>query len=86
MKKYNLYEAKTHFSKIIHCVEKDEEILISRNGKTVAKIIPFKEKLESKRQFGTLKGKMTIAADFDAPLPLDILQGFYGQTDDESTS
>ena len=37
------FEAKTHFTKIITQVMAGEEILITRRGKAVAKIIPIKE-------------------------------------------
>ena len=37
------FEAKTHFTKIITQVISGEEILITRRGKAVAKIIPIKE-------------------------------------------
>lgn len=33
-------EANQHFSQYLHVVEKGEEILITRHGKTVAKLIP----------------------------------------------
>ncbi len=79
MQKYNMYDAKTHFSKIINSVEHNEEILISRNGKVVAKIIPFSDKPQGKRIFGRLRGQMKISHDFDAPLPKDILDGFYSE-------
>ena len=29
--------------------------------------------------FGVLKGKLTVAADFDAPLPADVLAAFEGR-------
>ena len=51
MQKYNIYEAKTYFSKVINLVEHNEEVLISRNGKTVAKIIPFAEDIKITRKF-----------------------------------
>ena len=37
------FEARTHFTKIITQVISGEEILITRRGKAVAKIIPIKE-------------------------------------------
>ncbi|MCL2455488.1 MAG: DUF2281 domain-containing protein [Micrococcales bacterium] len=32
------------------------------------------------RTLGRLAGKLTVPDDFDAPLPDDILNAFYGQT------
>lgn len=77
MQKYNMYEAKTNFSKIINLVEHNEEVLISRNGKPVTKIIPFVEKPTGKRKFGTLRGKIKVNKDFDKPLPEDLIDSFY---------
>ena len=77
MQKYNIYEAKTHFSKMINLVEHNEEVLISRNGKPIAKIIPFVEESGHVRQFGILRGKIKWSDDFDKNLPDDILNEFY---------
>jgi prevent-host-death family protein len=36
----NVHAAKTHFSKLLARVEKGEEIVIARDGKPVAKLVP----------------------------------------------
>ena len=40
------FEAKTHFSQIIEKVEHGADFVITRRGKPVAKIIPFKQEKE----------------------------------------
>ncbi|MCL2067513.1 MAG: type II toxin-antitoxin system prevent-host-death family antitoxin [Treponema sp.] len=40
------FEAKTHFSQIIEKVESGADFIITRRGKPVAKIIPFKQEKE----------------------------------------
>ena len=40
------FEAKTHFSQIIEKVEHGADFVITRRGKPVAKIIPFKQEPE----------------------------------------
>jgi prevent-host-death family protein len=40
------FEAKTHFSSIIDKAEKGEDFIVTRRGKPVAKIIPFKKEAE----------------------------------------
>jgi prevent-host-death family protein len=40
------FEAKTHFSQIIEKVEHGEDYIITRRGKPVAKIIPFRQEPE----------------------------------------
>jgi len=43
------FEAKTHFSNILEKAEQGEDFIITRRGKPVAKIIPFKQ--EPKKTF-----------------------------------
>ena len=43
------FEAKTHFSRIIEEVEQGADYVITRRGKPVAKIIPFKQEKEITR-------------------------------------
>ncbi|MEJ2285867.1 MAG: type II toxin-antitoxin system Phd/YefM family antitoxin [Desulfobacterales bacterium] len=71
-----MYEAKSKFSKLISQVIAGEEIIIAKSGKPVARLVPF-EKPPGNRKPGSAKGKITIAEDFDAPLPDDILKEFY---------
>jgi prevent-host-death family protein len=75
-KTLNVHEAKTHLSRLLERVERGEEITIARNGVAVAKLVPIPVR---QRQPGRLKGRLRIAADFDAPLPPEILAGFRGE-------
>ena len=71
----NIFEAKTHLSKLIEKVERGEDVIIARAGKPVARLtglVPDKPKI----RFGGLKGKIWVADDFDAPLPPEILAEF----------
>ena len=44
MKKFiGIFEAKTHFTKIISQVMEGEEVFVTRRGKPVAKIIPIEK-------------------------------------------
>lgn len=63
----NVFEAKTDFSKLIRLVEsrREEYITVARNGKPVAKIVPYETAPVSKR-IGIAKGKFTVPDDFDA--------------------
>ena len=72
----NLFDAKLNFFKLINQVIAGEEIIVAKSGKPVAKIVPF-EKPAQNRKPGSAKGNLIIADDFDAPLPDDILKGFY---------
>ncbi|HEY4068849.1 MAG TPA: type II toxin-antitoxin system prevent-host-death family antitoxin [Burkholderiaceae bacterium] len=74
----NIYEAKTRLSQLVDRAASGEDVVVSRNGKPLVRIT----RLESPKRritFGVLKGKVRIAADFDAPLPDDVLAGFEGR-------
>lgn len=71
----NIYEAKTHFSKLIDRVMGGEEIIIGKAGKPVACLVPVSGKHE-KRKPGSAAGEIVISSDFDAPLPEEILEAF----------
>ena len=74
----NVHEAKTHLSRLLRRVAAGEEITISRAGTPVAKmtaVVPVR----SERPLGALEGQISIAEDFDAPLPDDLLFRFYGE-------
>lgn len=73
MRIVNIYEAKTHFSKLVNSVIHGDEVLIAMSGKPVARLSPIENK---KRKSGVLKGKIRIAKDFDAPLSDEFLADF----------
>jgi len=73
--KVNIHEAKTHFSSLLAKVGKGEEVIISKAGKPIARLIPIEEK-PIKRDAGSARGRITIAEDFDAPLPESVLNSF----------
>ena len=77
----NIYAAKTQLSRLIDRVNAGEEVVITRHGRPVARLVPAGESLP-KRKLGTLRGKVWISEDFDAPLPDDLLDLFEGKGDD----
>jgi prevent-host-death family protein len=70
----NIHEAKTHLSRLLKRVAAGHEVVISRAGTPVARLIPFAQ--PRKRQLGMDAGRVVIADDFDAPLPEDVLADF----------
>ena len=64
----NVYEAKTQLSKLLEQVEAGEEIVIARNGKPVARLVPF-QRASVRRLPGAWKGKVWMSPDFDEPDP-----------------
>jgi prevent-host-death family protein len=71
----NVHEAKTHLSRLLARVEAGEEVLISRAGQPIARLVGAR-KARGRRRAGRFAGKGRIADDFSAPLPPDILAGF----------
>jgi prevent-host-death family protein len=72
----NVHEAKTHLSRLLLNVTGGEEVIIAKAGKPIARLVPC-ETPKFKRVPGRGRGKGSVAADFDAPLPEAILKGFY---------
>ncbi|GGX22454.1 type II toxin-antitoxin system Phd/YefM family antitoxin [Streptomyces chryseus] len=73
-RQYNVHEAKTHFSRILQQVETGEEIVISRAGRPIAKVVPLRPKAD-RTDYGALKGQIHIHDDFDE-LPDDLAEAF----------
>lgn len=74
----NIHEAKTHLSRLVDQAAAGEEIIIARAGKPVARLVALKEPKLPPRQFGSMRGQIEIADDFDGPLPDEVLALFYG--------
>ena len=74
----NLYEAKTHLSELVDRAAAGEEITIAKAGSPRARLVPLPARL---RVPGVLKGKIRIAADFDADLPPELQRLFSGESD-----
>lgn len=62
----NVYEAKTHLSKLLERVEAGEEIVIARNGRPIAQLVPV-QRDRPPRVPGSLRGKIWISPDLDEP-------------------
>jgi prevent-host-death family protein len=73
----NVHEAKTHLSRLLSRVAAGEEIVIAKSGKPCARLVPFGAAVQTRKP-GSAKGKLSVGADFEAPLPEDLLRGFTG--------
>ncbi|MEH2240364.1 type II toxin-antitoxin system Phd/YefM family antitoxin [Nostoc sp.] len=73
----NIQEAEIVFSELLNRVSRGEEITITQDGVAIARLVPVNQN-PPKRIPGSAKGLITIAPDFDAPLPDDILASFEG--------
>lgn len=79
MKPINIYDAKTRFSELVDKAAAGNDVVVSRNGRPIAKITRLEGDQKQRIKFGTLKGKIKLRADFDAPLPDEILADFEGR-------
>lgn len=66
----NMLDAKTQLSKLVQQVEsgEEDEIVIARNGRPVAKLVPISDRARAPRQLGQLAGRYPsfTLAEFDA--------------------
>ena len=74
MSEIGVHEAKTTLSRLLRRVESGEEIVISRGGKPVAKLVPVGP--SKRRILGQDQGLYSVPADFDSPLPESLLNSF----------
>ncbi len=74
MTNVNVYEAKSRLSHLLNLVAQGEEVVISRAGKPMARLVPFAEAVP--RRPGRLKGQGRVDPSFFEPLPDEIQSGF----------
>lgn len=62
----SLFDAKTHLSRLIEQIASgtEDEIVISRNGKPVARVVPMAE--DATRRIGIAAGEFEVPDDIDA--------------------
>jgi prevent-host-death family protein len=77
MKQVNIREAKAHLSQLLQRVVAGEEVIIAKAAVPVARLVAV-EKRRRRSFLGIDRKRLKIPRDFDAPLPPDILSGFWG--------
>ena len=63
---FNIHDAKTNLSRIIDRVEHGEEIVISRAGTPVARVVPIAPRARRTGR-GSLAGRLVLSPDWDSP-------------------
>jgi prevent-host-death family protein len=76
-KPVNIYDAKTHLSELVDRAAAGEEIVIAKAGRPTARLVPLRIAAKQ-RVAGRWTARLKIAADFDAPLPPELLAAFEG--------
>jgi prevent-host-death family protein len=67
MKTVTTHQAKTHLSRLLREVQAGEEVVIARGDTPLARLVPVVA-APLQRRFGTARGLVSIADDFDQPL------------------
>jgi prevent-host-death family protein len=75
MAQVGMHEAKTKLSQLVERAEAGEDIVIARNGKPVARLVPVAHTSALASVHGAWRGRVRIADDFDE-LPDDIAEAF----------
>ena len=75
-----MHDAKTNFSKLLSQVQAGHEIVITKAGRPVAKLVPYEGPPGVLRRPGGWEGRVHIADDFDE-LPAEMLNAFEGVED-----
>lgn len=71
MPQIGMHEAKTTLSRLVERAEAGEDIVIARNGKPVARLVPVARTASLEAIRGVWRDRVRIADDFDE-LPDDI--------------
>lgn len=75
MQQFNIAKAKTHLSELVHKAIMGEEVVIARDNKPLALLVPIK-RVKQRRVPGSGKGQILFMSDnFD-----EIPEGFEGYT------
>jgi prevent-host-death family protein len=71
----NLHKAKTHLSRLVDEAAAGHEVVIAKSGKPMVRLVPVTAQAR-RTGFATLRGRIRIREDFDAPLPDGLLRAF----------
>lgn len=72
-KQVSIHEAKTHLSRLINDLVDTKEILITKSGTPVAKIVPVEDACSFRPLGNVDHGKIVIHDTFWDPLPNDFI-------------
>lgn len=84
MTRVNVHEAKTHLSKYLARVKKGETIILCSRNEPVAELRPIKPRRAKRRPIGVAEGDFEIPKKFFEPLPDEIINAFYGESDEDA--
>lgn len=83
----NLFHAKTHLSKLVDQIASGEEseVVISRNGKPVARMVPIFQNKDVSCRIGIAEGEFTVPENIDGANQ-EVAKLFYGDSDTDASA
>jgi prevent-host-death family protein len=80
MQTVDIHAARSRLSRLIDEAAGGDEIVITRAGTPVARLVPLiAVRQKPNRVLGLMAGQMRVSGDFDAPLPDDIIDALDGR-------
>jgi prevent-host-death family protein len=79
MNKVDVHKAKIQFSRLVKLAAGGEEIIITKSGKPIARLVSYETKGATRRP-GAMRGKIRIKKNFGEPLPKEQLASFEGKS------
>ena len=79
MIRLNIHEAKTHLSRYLKELAKDETIILCKRNIPIAEIRPIRPHREYQRPIGLAKGEFEVTSEFFEPMPEEMLAAFNGE-------
>ncbi|MDE2692414.1 MAG: type II toxin-antitoxin system Phd/YefM family antitoxin [Acidobacteriota bacterium] len=76
MKQVSVREAKSNLSRLLQEVAAGQDVVITRSGRPVAKLVNVEE---GRPILGIDQGQFVVPEDFDTPLNEDLLRAFEGR-------
>ncbi|MGL4462661.1 MAG: type II toxin-antitoxin system Phd/YefM family antitoxin [Planctomycetia bacterium] len=74
-----IHELRENPLRLLQRIEAGEHLVIDRDGKPMAELRPMASAPAKKRPIGLAAGAFTVADDFDAPLPEEVVREFEGR-------
>jgi prevent-host-death family protein len=81
MAQINVYEAKTHLSRLIERARSGEDIVIARAGTPLVRLVAVERPVE-RRRLGTLADKIVLSPDWDSNDTNEAIAALFAGADD----
>jgi antitoxin (DNA-binding transcriptional repressor) of toxin-antitoxin stability system len=75
----NMHEAKTHLSRLIARLKRDDRLIICNRHRPVAEVRPIPRPGSRPRRLGVARGEFVVPQVFFEPLPAALVEAFEGR-------